>query len=133
AAMAVAEREGIPAVVATVFPGMIPSAHTVPGGINVGPWTGAVGRSANRSLWRAASELVGVLFDRKVNAHRRALGLQTAHGALFRLPRSFPMVVMAPEALVRRPPDWPSMVEVTSFVAWDQGRHRPVDAGTEAF
>jgi rhamnosyltransferase subunit B len=129
-----AERRGIPAVLATVFPGMIPSAYTVPGGLPFGPWTGAAGRLANRALWRFGSEATSVLFDRRVNRHRRLLGLEPVHGALFALPRQArATVVMAPEALVGPPPDWPASVAVTSFVEWDQGQHRPVPDDTEKF
>jgi rhamnosyltransferase subunit B len=134
AAFSVAEQRRIPAVVATVFPGMIPSAHTVPGGIPVGPWTGPAGRAANRALWWLGSATTGVLFDRRVNRHRRRLGLSRVRGALFELPRrAATTVVMAPEQLVGRPPDWPSSVVVTSFVTWDHGDHRPVPAETEEF
>jgi rhamnosyltransferase subunit B len=134
AAFSVAERRNIPAVVATVFPGMIPSAHTVPGGIPVGPWTGTVGRAGNRALWWLGSSMTGLLFDRRVNRHRRNLGLAGVRGALFELPRrAAATVVMAPEQLVGRPPDWPESVAVTSFVSWDHGAHRPVPRETEEF
>jgi rhamnosyltransferase subunit B len=134
AAFNVAEHRNIPAVVATVFPGMIPSAHTVPGGIPVGPWTGAAGRAANRALWSLGSAMTGILFDRRVNRHRRALGLDPVRGAFFALPRrAGATVVMAPEQLVGRPADWPPSVLVTSFVTWDHGDHRPVPARTEEF
>lgn len=39
-AMNLAESMGLPHLVATVFPGMLPSAHTVPGGAPAGPWSG---------------------------------------------------------------------------------------------
>jgi rhamnosyltransferase subunit B len=134
AALDVAEKRGLPTVVATVFPGMIPSAHTIPGGMPMAPLEGRAGRMVNRTVWRLATTLVGLLFDGRVNRHRAQLGLGKVHGALFKLPEHTQgVVVMAPEALIGRPPDWASSVSVTSFVNWDRGAQKPVPDETEQF
>jgi Glycosyltransferase family 28 N-terminal domain len=75
AAHNVAEHLGVGRLVATVFPGMIPSPRTVPGGTRVGPWPGPTGRVANRIAWRSARAGAAALFDGPINCHRRRLGL----------------------------------------------------------
>jgi UDP:flavonoid glycosyltransferase YjiC (YdhE family) len=82
AAQNVAEQLGVRRVVATVFPGMIPSATTVPGGTRLGPWPGRAGRVANRLAWRSARAGTALLFDRPINQHRRRLGLPRLRAAL---------------------------------------------------
>lgn len=131
-AHSVAEHLGVRRAVASVFPGMIPSAYTVPGGTMIGPWRGALGRAANRQAWRSATIGTALLFDRPINAHRRQLGLPRVRAAMLRLPLSAEaMVVMASPHIIGPPPDWPTQVEVTSFIAWDQGRDGSVSARTE--
>jgi UDP:flavonoid glycosyltransferase YjiC (YdhE family) len=134
AAHNVAERLGVRRVVGTVFPSMIPSAHSVPGGSPLGPWTGSLGRAANRTAWRQGSVVMGALFDRPINRHRRQLGLPPVRAGIIRLPmQAHAILVMASPAVVERPPDWPRNVEVTSFIGWDRGTRRPVTEATEAF
>lgn len=72
-----AEATSTPSVTLSVFPAMLPSAHTVPGGSPAGPWSGPVGRLANRLSWANARAMMAVLFDRKINRHRRSLGLRS--------------------------------------------------------
>jgi rhamnosyltransferase subunit B len=134
AAQNVAEARGVPRVVATVFPGMIPSSYTVPGGSPFGPWHGPGGRVANRLSWRMAHATTALMFDRPINRHRRDLGLDPLRGALVALSlRAAGIVVMASPHVIDPPPDWPATVETTSFVTWDRGQHRPLPPAVEAF
>ncbi len=134
AAQNVAEALGVRCVVATVFPGMIPSVYTVPGGTPFGPWRGFAGRAANRLSWVAARAVTALLFDRPINRHRRDLGLDRLHSALFALSRRADgLIVMASPSVIEVPPDWPHNVETTSFVTWDRAEQRPVAAAVEAF
>lgn len=134
AAHNVAEHLGVPRTVATVFPSMIPSAYTVPGGTPIGPWSGKLGRVMNRAAWVNASASTALLFDRPINRHRRSLGLPPVRAGLLRLPMAAQAtVVMASPAVIEPPPDWPDRVKVTSFVAWDRAEQRPVPAATETF
>jgi rhamnosyltransferase subunit B len=134
AAQNVAEALGVPRVVATVFPGMIPSSCTVPGGSPLGPWHGSAGRIANRLSWNTAHATTALMFDRPINRHRRDLGLDPIRGALFGLSlRAAGIVVMASPHVIDPPPDWPATVETTSFVTWDRGQHRPLPPAAEAF
>jgi rhamnosyltransferase subunit B len=130
----VAEQLGVRRVVATVFPGMIPSATTAPGGTRLGPWPGRAGRVANRLAWRSARAGTALLFDRPINQHRRRLGLPRLRAALLTLPlRAEATIVMASPDVIEPSPDWPDSVTLTSFVAWDPAAERPVDMATLAF
>jgi UDP:flavonoid glycosyltransferase YjiC (YdhE family) len=134
AALNLAEQLGLRRAVASVFPGMIPSAYTVPGGSPVGPWRGPIGRTLNRLSWGTAMLGTRALFDRPVNAHRRQLGLAPLRAALLRLPLAADAVlVMAPPAVVVVPPDCPAHVTMTSFIGWDDVGGAELDAATEAF
>jgi rhamnosyltransferase subunit B len=134
AAHNVAEHLGVRRLVATVFPGMIPSSRTVPGGTRVGPWPGRAGRVANRLAWRSARLGTAVLFDGPINRHRRQLGLPELRAALLELPlQAEAIMVMASPHVIEPPPDWPSSVCVTSFVAWDGAAERPLDETTRVF
>jgi rhamnosyltransferase subunit B len=109
AAHNVAEHLGVRRLVATVFPGMIPSSTTVPGGSRVGPWPGRAGRAANRMAWRGAWVGTAVLFDRPINRHRRRLGLRRVRAALLELPQQAEAtIVMASRHVIEPPPDGPA-------------------------
>lgn len=134
AALNVAEHSGTPVAVATVFPAMLPSAHRVPGGTPVGPWTGPIGRSVNRLLWTTSGIASAAMFDKPINAHRRSLGLEPVRNALIRLQlRSCGVIVLADPAVIDPPPDWPDHVHVTSFVDWDQIKAPDVTCDVEEF
>jgi rhamnosyltransferase subunit B len=134
AAQNVAEALGVRRVVATVFPGMIPSSYTVPGGSPIGPWQGFVGRVANRLSWTTGQAATALMFDRPINRHRRDLGLGPIRSALFGLSlRAEGIVVMASPRVIDAPPDWPANVETTSFVTWDRAAQRPLSPAAGAF
>ena len=134
AAQSVAEALGVRRVVATVFPGMIRSAYTVPGGSPLGPWRGIAGRELNRLSWTSARAVTSLLFDRPINRHRRDLGLVPLRSALFALSeRADGIVVMASPSVINPPQDWPHSVETTSFVTWDRAARRPLDSSVETF
>ena len=134
AALNVAEHSGTPAAVATVFPAMLPSAHRVPGGTPVGPWTGPIGRSLNRLLWSTSAIASAAMFDKPINAHRRSLGLEPVRNAIIRLQlRTRGVIVLADPAVIDPPPDWPDHVHVASFVDWDQIQAPGVTSDVEEF
>jgi UDP:flavonoid glycosyltransferase YjiC (YdhE family) len=133
AAQNVAESLGVRRVVATVFPGLIPSSFTVPGGTPFGPWGGFLGQYANRMSWTTARAVTAATFDRPINRHRRALGLPRVRAALITLPlRADGIVVMASPSVIDPPRDWPQNIQTTSFVTWDRAA-QPVDPAVEAF
>lgn len=121
AALNVAERLRAPSAVATVFPAMLPSAYRVPGGTPLGPWTGPIGRLANRLTWVGSSIGSAVMFDRPVNAHRRSLGLPPVRNAILNLQlRTQGVIVLSDPGVIEPPLDWPPSVTMASFVEWDK-------------
>ncbi len=108
-------------VTLSVFPSMLPSAHTVPGGSPFGPWSGPIGRAANRVAWANARVATAALFDRRINRHRRSLGLPKVHAGLLTIPLNADATVLAvPPDLIDQPGDWPASVTVTGAVSWDR-------------
>jgi UDP:flavonoid glycosyltransferase YjiC (YdhE family) len=115
-----AELTKTPWVTFSVFPGLIPSEHTLPSPTRTGIPGGPMGRAICRSAWRTARWNIRRSFDPPVDAARSAVGLSRARDALF-LPITSgnPYLVGASPEVVDAPPDWPSNVRLTGFFAWD--------------
>ena len=127
-AMNLAESLGVPYLVATVFPGMLPSAYTVPGGSPIGPWSGRIGRVMNRAGWAVSTLASALLFDRPINRHRRSLSLPTVRAASIRLPLAAESVlVLVDPTVVAGPSDWPEHVHITGEITWDRASSVPVE------
>lgn len=133
-AMSVSEALEVPYAVATIFPGMLPSAYTVPGGSVAGPWNGPLGRTLNRATWAAARLGSAALFDGPINRHRRSLSLPAIRSASIRLPLAARAVVIhADPAVLEAPPDWPPHVHVTGDITWDRASTVSIDTELAAF
>lgn len=133
-AMNLAESLGIPYLVATVFPGMLPSAHIVPGGSPIGPWSGRAGRVMNRTAWAASTLASAALFDRPINRHRHSLSLPTVRAAAIRLPLAAKSVLVHVDpTVIAVPPDWPDHVHVTGEVTWDRASSVLVEPALQEF
>jgi len=121
AAPIVAELDDTPWATASVFPGLIPSAWTVPQGTPLGPFAGGAGRLANRAAWCLARGVMAATFDRSINQTRVHFGLPRARENFLRSGMSpLASLVLASPRVVPRPPDWPASVELTGFVHWDR-------------
>lgn len=127
AAPMVAERRQLRWATATLFPGNIPSAYTVPQGNPLPALRGPLGRAANRSAWWFSRLVLRALFDRPLNLVRRELGLAPARDVflLSGLSPERTLVLSSPHYAPRQP-DWPASVEVTGFALWDQPRAAPM-------
>lgn len=134
AAPMVAERRRLRWATATLFPGNIPSAYTVPQGNPLPALRGTLGRAANRYAWWFSRLVLRGLFDRQLNAVRRELGLAPARDVflLSGLSPERTLVLCSPH-YAPRPPDWPGSIEVTGFVLWDEPRAAPIPAGLADF
>jgi rhamnosyltransferase subunit B len=119
----VGTRRRIPWVTLTVFPGLIPSAYTVP----EPHWLPALptppGRLVNRLTWRvfgfglrylAADAIAAAVAGSGIPADKKlfAPGGVSPHLCL----------VMSSPAYSPRQPDWPPQIKVTGFVQWDEPR-----------
>jgi UDP:flavonoid glycosyltransferase YjiC (YdhE family) len=137
AAPLVAESTGIPWLTASMFPGLIPSAETVPQGSLQPALRGRVGRLVNRGSWALTQAVVSALVDRELNAARSALGFLPARRAFLHGSRSRLLtLVLTSEKYTPRPSDWPGEVKVTGFSHFDQPaawqRNGSVDAFVDA-
>lgn len=129
AAPIAAELAGTRWATFSVFPGLIPSAHTLPSPSRARLPDGPVGRSIRSVAWRAARLNIRRSFDPAVNAARVAYGLAPVRDALF-LPveSGKPYLVGASPSVVEVPPDWPPNIRLTGFFAWDTpSSYRPPD------
>jgi rhamnosyltransferase subunit B len=119
----------------SVFPGLLPSEHTLPSPTRVRLPGGPVGRAMCRSAWRTARWNIRRAFDPAVNAARATFGLPPVRDALF-LPITSgnPYLVGASPRVVPALPDWPPNVRLTGFFAWDTPRsYSPPDGLREFF
>jgi rhamnosyltransferase subunit B len=134
AAPMVAERRRLRWATATVFPGNIPSAYTVPQGNPLPALRGPLGRAANRNAWWISRLVLRALFDRDLNAVRRELGLGPKRDVflLSGLSPERTLVLCSPHYAPRRP-DWPASIEVTGFALWDEPRAAPMPAQLREF
>jgi UDP:flavonoid glycosyltransferase YjiC (YdhE family) len=118
----------------SVFPGLIPSEHTLPSPTRVRLPGGRMGRAMCRSAWRTARWNIRRSFDPAVDAARVAFGLPRARDALF-LPieSGNPYLVGASPRVVDAPPDWPANIQLTGFFAWDTPRSYSPPDGLRKF
>lgn len=119
----------------SVFPGLIPSEHTLPSPTRTRLPGGPAGRAMRRGAWRTARWNIRRSFDPPVNAARASFGLPPARDALFLPVRSgYPYFVGASPRVVHAPPDWPPNIQLTGFFAWDTPRsYGPPDLAEEFF
>jgi rhamnosyltransferase subunit B len=107
----------------SVFPGLIPSEHTLPSPTRARLPGGPAGRAICRGAWWTARWNIRRSFDPAVNAARARFGLPPTRDALF-LPITSgnPYFVGTSPRVVHAPPDWPPNVQLTGFFAWDTPR-----------
>lgn len=125
-----AELTDTPWLTFSVFPGLIPSEHTLPSPTRARLPGGPVGRAICRGAWGTARWNIRRSFDPAVTAARSAVGLSPVRDALF-LPitSGHPYLVGASPRVVNPPPDWPPNVQLTGFFAWDTPcSYNPPDA-----
>jgi UDP:flavonoid glycosyltransferase YjiC (YdhE family) len=119
----VGERRAIPWVTLTVFPGLIPSAFTVPEPHWLPALPTMAGRVVNRLTWRvyrfALRNMASDVIDQAVDAQ----GLR-ADANLFSPGALSPhlCLVLSSPVYSPRQPDWPAHIKVTGFTPWDRPR-----------
>jgi UDP:flavonoid glycosyltransferase YjiC (YdhE family) len=118
----------------SVFPGLIPSEHTLPSPTRVPIPDGPAGRMVSRTAWRIARWNIHRSFDPPVNAARGGYGLAPVRDALF-LPveSGNPYLIGASRSVVDVPADWRSNVHLTGFFEWDTPNSYRPPAGLGEF
>lgn len=120
AAPLVAESQRLLWITATVFPGLIPSAYTVPQGSWQPALRGPLGRAVNRAAWAIARAIFALMFDRHLNRARSRFGLKRTREAFpfGGLSRQLTLLLSSPSYTPRQP-DWHPSIDVTGFAHWD--------------
>lgn len=134
AAPMAAELESVRWITLSVFPGNIPSRHTVPQGALTAARGGAVGRLMNASAWWGARVAMRLAFDGDLNRVRRGFGLGPRRDVFLLSGLSDRrVVVLCPPAYCAPPPDWPDTVRCTGYTSFDTPSEWREPAGLEAF
>jgi UDP:flavonoid glycosyltransferase YjiC (YdhE family) len=120
AAPMVAEALSIPWLTLSMFPGNIPSCHTVPQGSMHRAFAGRLGERLNLFAWDVGRWTLRREFDGPLNGIRRSLGLREKRD-LFLLGGLSPrgVLLLCSEHYAGRPADWPAHVICTGFTPFD--------------
>ena len=134
AAPIVAASRGLRWATLSMFPGNVPSRHTVPQGMVQPIRGGRVGTALNAAAWATARFNLRLLFDRSLNAVRAANGLPPARD-LFLLGGLSPQLtlILCSEAYCGRPDDWPASIHVTGYTPFDTPRGWSPPPGLDEF
>jgi UDP:flavonoid glycosyltransferase YjiC (YdhE family) len=134
AAPMVAEALSIPWLTLSMFPGNIPSRHTVPQGAMHRAFTGRLGERLNLFAWEVGRWMLRREFDDPLNDIRRALGLREKRD-LFLLGGLSPRAVLllCSEHYAGRPADWPDHVVCTGFTPFDAPQGQAVPGALRRF
>jgi UDP:flavonoid glycosyltransferase YjiC (YdhE family) len=119
----VAEASGIRWVTLSVFPGLVPSAWTVPQVSPLPALPTSAGRMINRGTWSAARVVTRRLFDGRTNAVRKRVRLPPQSDVLVKGATSPHLALLLTSPRYTPPaPDWPPQVIVTGFTTWDRSK-----------
>jgi rhamnosyltransferase subunit B len=117
----VGERGKMPWVTLTVFPGLIPSAFTVPEPHWLPALPTPAGRAINRLTWRVFRFALRYIASDVINEVVETHGL-LKNSDLFSPTALSPhlCLVLSSPLYSPRQPDWPPQIKVTGFIPWDQ-------------
>jgi hypothetical protein len=134
AAPMVAEALSIPWLTLSMFPGNIPSRHTVPQGSMHRAFTGRLGERLNLFAWQVGRWILRREFDGPLNDIRVTLGLREKRD-LFLLGGLSPqgILLLCSEHYSGRPADWPDHVVCTGFTPFDAPQGQPVPGALRRF
>lgn len=115
---AVAEKTGIPWATVTMAPCSIPSSYTAPPSA-MQPFHGALGRLANRAMWKVALMAARSIFDPPLNVIRERESLKPIRDSIFEGASKTLNLQFYSEQFSARPPDWSEEIQYTGFCHWD--------------
>ncbi len=112
-------KTGIRFASASLAPGVIPSAWTMPAGAYADPWTGPLGRFFNRQVWRIGMRMARPCVDPFANRLRAAHGLAPCRDAVFAsASRELHLQLYSP-TFAARALDWHPSLRHAGFCYWD--------------
>jgi rhamnosyltransferase subunit B len=123
AAAMTARKLGLPWITLTVYPGLIPSAYTVPEPHWLPPLPTPAGRAVNRLTWRVFRYGLRHLSGDILDATIAAQGLERDDDIFMPGGLSpYLTLILTSPAYSPRQPDWPDHVKVTGYTPWDEPR-----------
>jgi rhamnosyltransferase subunit B len=115
----VAELTGLPWATVSLAPGVVPSAHSLPG-TNFGrAGRGFFARGRNRFIWSAGKIITCAMVDPVVNRLRAKHGLPPVHDAIFEAHSPVLNLQLYSGHFAPRPPDWSAEKRVAGFCYYD--------------
>jgi rhamnosyltransferase subunit B len=119
----VAELTGLPWATVSLAPGIVPSAHSLPGANFGRAGRGFLGRLRNQFIWSAGKMISHAMVDPVVNRLRARHGLRPVRDAIFEAHSSVLNLQLYSEHFAPRPPDWSAEKRAAGFCY-----HDPPDA-----
>jgi UDP:flavonoid glycosyltransferase YjiC (YdhE family) len=114
-----AELSGKPFATVSLAPGVVPSAHTLPGA-NFGQARGGMlGRAWNRFIWAGGSLVSRAMVDPLINRLRAKHGLPPVRDAIFAAHSPRLNLQLYSEHFAPRPPDWSGEKKIAGFCFYD--------------
>ncbi len=123
AAAMTAQKLGLKWITLTAYPGLIPSAYTVPEPYWIPPLPTLIGRAINRLTWKGFRFSLRHLSGDIINATLETEGLARDDETFMPggLSPHLTLVLSSP-AYSPRQPDWPPHIKVTGYTPWDEPR-----------
>lgn len=118
-APAVAEKTGIRFASASLAPGVIPSAYSMPSGALVDPWRGPLGRCVNSMIWKVGMWVSRPCVDPALNAFRASQGLSPVRDAILTSASRELHLQLYSGAFAPPEPDWHPSLRQAGFCFWD--------------
>jgi UDP:flavonoid glycosyltransferase YjiC (YdhE family) len=115
----VAELTGLPWATVSLAPGVVPSAHSLPGANFGRAGRGFVGRGWNRFIWSAGKIISHAMVDPVVNRLRAKHGLRPVRDAIFEAHSPVLNLQLYSGHFAPRPPDWSAEKRVAGFCYYD--------------
>ncbi len=116
----VAAKTGIRYVSASLSPGVIPSAYSMPAGSIHPPFRGLLGPHINRSIWDLGMWMIRPHVDPSINAFRKKYGLPSQKNAMFYSVSNDLHLQLYSRHFAPPEPDWPGHFHQSGFCYWDE-------------
>jgi len=115
----VAELTRLPWATVSLAPGVVPSAHSLPGANFGRAGRGFIGRGWNQFIWSAGQRISRTMVDPVVNRLRAKHGLPPVRDAIFEAHSPTLNLQLYSEHFASRPPDWSAEKRLAGFCFFD--------------
>ncbi len=114
-----AELTGLPWATVSLAPGIVPSAHSLPGAHFGRTGRGFLGRARNRLIWSVGQMITRTMVDPVINQLRANHGLSPVRDAIFEAHSPLLNLQLYSEHFAPRPPDWSAEKRLAGFCYYD--------------